>query len=75
MNQKDIDNMNFSLLAGQIDKEIFKTNEKAYKTIHKIVNDHYQGERSEVIKMIFEDLKNKANKKIHKNKMVLLDKK
>jgi|APSaa5957512622_1039677.scaffolds.fasta_scaffold333059_1 predicted RNA-binding protein associated with RNAse of E/G family len=60
MNQNDIDNMNFALLAGQINPKIFKANERAYRTIHNIVRDHFPGNRTETIQMIFADVKNKA---------------
>ena len=65
MKQTDIDNMNYALISGQINPKILKTNERAYKTIHTIVTNHYCGERSEAIKMIFADLRNKAEKILH----------
>ena len=62
MDQSDIDNMNYALLAGEISHEALKINERGYSTIHRIVMNHSCGERSEVIKRIFKDLRNKAEK-------------
>ena len=54
--------MNFVALAGIKNPAIFNRNEKAYKLINSICWNHHSGKRSEEIKMILADLKNKILK-------------
>lgn len=66
MNQKDLNNMNFAAIAGQMDQEVFDTNERAYKIINTIVTTHFPGERREAMQMIFKELKSKAVKQLRR---------